>query len=44
VDVEGQKVTVTYDPAKTDPRRIANAIISSGVDSVGKIEPLDATP
>ena len=44
MDVEGHQVTVIYDPTKTSPQKIANAIISSGVDSVSKIEPLDATP
>jgi len=40
VDVEGREVTVTYDPARTSPQKIVNAIISSGVDSVSKMEPL----
>jgi hypothetical protein len=40
VDVEGQRVIVTYDPAKTSPQKIVNAITASGVDSVSKTEPV----
>jgi copper chaperone CopZ len=39
VDVEGKQVTVIYDPSKTSPQKIVSAIVSSGVDSVSKIEP-----
>jgi copper chaperone CopZ len=40
VEIEGQRVLVTYDPAHTSPEEIVRGIEASRVDQVSKVEPL----